>query len=78
MIRIGRLDLKFISAEVAAAAKSPDVAGAIAAGLAFDQAFAAQDVDAVGALFADDLIVNTPANRVPRRDDVVGSSEPVG
>src|SRR3954463_10679412 len=37
-----------------------------------DAAFAAQDIDAVAALFAQDVVVNTPGNRVARRDDVLG------
>jgi ketosteroid isomerase-like protein len=63
---------KFASDEVAAAAKLPAVAGAVAARTSLDEAFAAQDVDAVAALFAEDLVVNTPTNRVARKQQVLG------
>ena len=63
--------MKFASDEVAAAAKGPVAAEAMAARQQLDAAFAAQDVDAVSALFAKDLVVNTPANRVGRREQVL-------
>jgi ketosteroid isomerase-like protein len=63
---------KFASDEVAAAAEAPVVAAAVAARRTLDEAFAAQDVDAVAALCAKDLVVNTPANRVARREAVLG------
>ena len=43
-----------------------------AARSALDEAFAAQDIDAVAPLFADDLVVNTPGNRVARLEQVLG------
>lgn len=64
--------MKFASEEVAAAAGNPGVAQALAARGKLDDAFAAQDVDAVAALFAEDLLVNSPANQVARRETVLG------
>jgi ketosteroid isomerase-like protein len=64
--------MRFESDEVAAAAKSASVADALAARAALDEAFAAQDIDRVAALCADDLVVNTPGNRVARREQVLG------
>lgn len=63
---------KFSSNEAASAAKNPVAAEALAARGKLDEAFAAQDVDAVSALCAKDLVVNTPANRVARREQVLG------
>ena len=63
---------KFASDEVASAARDPVAAGALAARQELDEAFAAQDVDAVTALCARDLVVNTPANLVARREQVLG------
>ena len=64
--------MKFASDEVAAAAKNPVVAEALAARAKLDEAFAAQHIEAVSAFFAEDLLVNTPANRVARREAVLG------
>jgi ketosteroid isomerase-like protein len=64
--------MKFASDEAAAAAKGPVAAEALAARQELDAAFAAQDVDAVSALCAKDLVVNTPANRVARLAQVLG------
>jgi ketosteroid isomerase-like protein len=61
---------KFASDTVAAAAKDPGAA--LAARGQLDDAFAAQDIDKVAALCAKDLIVNTPGNRVARREQVLG------
>jgi ketosteroid isomerase-like protein len=63
---------KFASDEVAAAAKVPAAAEALVARGKLDEAFAAQDVNAVAALCAKDLVVNTPANRVARLEQVLG------
>jgi ketosteroid isomerase-like protein len=63
---------KFASDEVSLAARTGVAAEALAARGKLDEAFAAQDVDAVSALCAKDLIVNTPANRVARLDQVLG------
>ncbi len=64
--------MKFASDEVAAAAGNPVVAEALAARRKLDEAFAAQDIEAVAALSAKDLVVNTPANRVARLETVLG------
>jgi ketosteroid isomerase-like protein len=64
--------IKLASEEVAAAAEDPAIAPALAARTRLEAAFAAQDVEGVEALSASDLIVNTPANRVARRDTVIG------
>jgi ketosteroid isomerase-like protein len=64
--------MKFASDEVAAAAKGPVAAEAMAARQKLDAAFAAQDIDAVSALCAKDLVVNTPANRIARLEQVLG------
>lgn len=63
---------KFASDAVAAAAKDPVAAAALAARGKLDDAFAAQDIEKVAALFAKDLVVNTPGNRVARREQVLG------
>jgi ketosteroid isomerase-like protein len=63
---------KFASDEVAAAARDRVIAAALAARDQSDAAFAAQDAEAVAALLAEDLVVNTPANRVARRETVLG------
>jgi ketosteroid isomerase-like protein len=63
---------KFASDEVASTARGPVAAEALAARAKLDAAFAAQDIDAVAALCAKDLVVNTPANRVASRDQVLG------
>ena len=62
----------FATEEVATAAKTGIAAEALAARQKLDAAFAAQDADAVSGLSAEDLIVNTPANRVARREQVLG------
>jgi len=63
---------QFASDEVAALAKEPKVAAALAARERLDAAFAAQDAEATAALFAKDLIVNAPTNQVVRREQVLG------
>lgn len=63
---------KFASDEVAAAGRDPVIAAALAARARLDAGFAAQDVEAVAALSAKDLVVNTPANRVARLETVLG------
>ena len=62
----------FASDEIANAARVGVAAEALAARGRLDEAFAAQDVDAVAALCATDLVVNTPANMVARREQVLG------
>lgn len=63
--------MKFASDDLAAVARTPVVAEALAAREKLDEAFAAQNVEAVAALCAKDLIVNTPANRVARLETVI-------
>jgi ketosteroid isomerase-like protein len=63
---------EFASEEVAAAGRDPVIAAALAARARLDAAFAAQDVDAVRESSAQDLVVNTPANRVARLETVIG------
>lgn len=63
---------RYASDDVAAAAQNPVIAAALAARARLDAAFAAQDVEAVAAASAADLVVNTPANRVARRETVIG------
>jgi ketosteroid isomerase-like protein len=63
---------RFASDEVAAAAKGPVVSEALAAREKLDEAFALQDVAAVSASCAQDLVVSTPANRIARLDQVLG------
>ena len=64
--------MKFASDDIAKAARIPAAAEALAARGKVGEAFAAQDVEAVAALFAKDLLVNTPSNRVARLDQVLG------
>ena len=64
--------MKFASDEAVSAARNPVVGEALAARGKLDEAFAAQDLERVSALFAKDLIVNTPGNRVARREAVLG------
>ena len=66
-----RAELKFATDEVAAAAKDPAVTAALAAWHLSAEAFTAQDAEAVAAWFAEDLIVNSPANRVVGRETVL-------
>lgn len=61
----------FASDEVAMAAKDGVAAEALAARRRLDEAFAAQDVAAVAESCAADLVVNTPANRVARLEQVL-------
>lgn len=63
---------KFASDEVAAAAREPVIAAALAARARLDAAFATQDAEGVAAVSAKDLVVNTPANRVARLETVIG------
>ncbi len=62
---------RFASDEVALTAKTGLAAEAVAARRKLDEAFAAQDIDAVSGLCAKDLVVNTPANRVARREQIL-------
>ena len=63
---------RFANDDVAIAAKGPVIAAALAARAQLDAGFAAQDLEAVAALSAPDLIVNSPANMVVRRETVLG------
>ena len=64
--------IRFASEDVAIAAKDPVAIDALAAREKLDEAFAAKDIEAVSALFSKDLIVNSPGNRVARREAVLG------
>jgi ketosteroid isomerase-like protein len=64
-------ETKFASDEVAKAAQDPAAAEALAARGQLDEGFAQQDIAQVSALCAKDLIVNTPANRVARLEQVL-------
>lgn len=68
----GAAEMKFASEKVTEAAKVPNAAEALAARLELDAAFEAQDAEAVAALCAEDLIVNTPANRIADKEAVIG------
>src|SRR5262249_44975848 len=68
----GSARTRFAWEEVAAAAKDPVIAAALAARERLNDAFAAQDFDTTAALSAKDQIVNTPANRVARRETLLG------
>jgi ketosteroid isomerase-like protein len=72
LVQEGVAVTEFASDEAAEAAKGLIASEALAARAELDAAFAAQDVDAVAGLCASDLIVNTPANRVARLNDVLG------
>lgn len=61
----------FLSDEIAATANGPGAAEALRARAALDDAFAEQDADRVAAFCAADLVVNTPANLVARREQVL-------
>ena len=62
----------FATDDVAVTAKEPDAAEALVAHARMEQAFEAQDIDEVADLFAEDLVVNTPANQIARREQVLG------
>jgi ketosteroid isomerase-like protein len=55
--------------EVAAAARLPRIAAALAAADRMDQAILTRDADAFSAVFADDAVVNNPFNRIARKKD---------
>lgn len=57
------------NAEVAAAAKTPRIAGALAAADRMDRAILARDAKEFSAVFADDAVVNNPFNRIARKKD---------
>lgn len=57
------------NAEVAAAARAPRIAAALAAAERMDQAILARDAKAFSAVFADDAVVNNPYNRIARKAD---------
>jgi len=71
MGQIRKTVTKFQSDEVAATARDPVIAAALAARARLGAAFAAQNAEETAALFARDLIVNAPSNRVARRDAVL-------
>ena len=62
---------KFATEEVAATARNPIAAAALAARTSLDEAFAAQDLARVAELSGKDLIVNSPRNSVSTREEVL-------
>jgi ketosteroid isomerase-like protein len=57
------------NAEVAAAARAPRIAGALAAADQMDRAILARDAKAFSAVFTNDAVVNNPYNRIARKAD---------
>ena len=57
------------NAEVAAAARNPRIAAALAAADRMDRAILERDAAAFSAVFADDAVVNNPFNRIARKAD---------
>jgi ketosteroid isomerase-like protein len=57
------------SPEVAAAARTPRIAAALAAADRMDRAILTRDAKAFSAVFADDAVVNNPFNRIARKKD---------
>jgi ketosteroid isomerase-like protein len=57
------------NAEVAAAARMPRIAAALAATKRMDRAILARDAKAFSAAFADDAVVNNPFNGIARKAD---------
>ena len=57
------------NSDVAAAARSPRIAAALAAADRMDRAILARDAKAFSAVFADDAVVNNPFNRIARKSD---------
>ena len=55
--------------EVAAAARSPRIAAALAATDRMDRAILTRDARAFSSAFADDAVVNNPFNRIARKAD---------
>ena len=55
--------------EVAAAARTPRIAAALAAADRMDRAILARDAKEFSAVFADDAVVNNPFNRIARKKD---------
>ena len=55
--------------QVAAAARTPRIAAALAAADRMDRAILARDAKEFSAVFADDAVVNNPFNRVARKKD---------
>ena len=55
--------------EVAAAARTPRIAAALAAAERMDRAILARDPEEFSAVFAEDAVVNNPFNRIARKKD---------
>jgi ketosteroid isomerase-like protein len=55
--------------QVAAAARTPRIAAALAATDRMDRAILARDAKKFSAVFADDAVVNNPFNRIARKSD---------
>lgn len=65
--------IRFASDAAREAAKKPEIAAAIAAGVAVGSATLAHDVDTFAAGQAPELVVNSPANRVLTGPQTVGA-----
>ena len=63
------------SPDVAAAAKTPQIAAALAATERMDRAIIARDSKEFAAVFADDAVVNNPFNRIARKADAIKNLE---
>lgn len=57
--------------EAKAAIASPRIAAALAATVRFDKAILEKDAATFEAMFADDVVVNNPFNRIARKQDAV-------
>lgn len=55
--------------QVEAAARTPRIAGALAAADRMDRAILARDAKEFSAVFADDAVVNNPFNKIARKKD---------
>lgn len=60
---------KAANPEVAAAARTPRIAAALAAADRMDRAILTRDAKEFSAVFADDAVVNNPFNRIARKKD---------
>ena len=63
------------NADVEAAAKTPRIAGALAATERMDQAIIARDSKQFADIFTDDAVVNNPFNRIARKADAIKNLE---
>lgn len=63
------------NADVAAIAKTPRIAEALAATERMDRAILSRDVKEFAAVFADDAVVNNPFNRIARKANAINNLE---